>query len=269
MNSPAVSVILPAYNCEKYIGAAIQSVLQQTLSDFELIVVNDGSVDKTNEVINSFRDKRIIYIKNSKNEGLIYSLNRAINLSQGKYIARMDADDICHRERLEKQKNYLDQHHEIAVIASTIEYINEHSEKTGEWALDKKTISGEQIKKMMLHQNCIAHPTVMIRSEILKKLKYKPYQKNIEDYDLWLRILSRNYKIAKINEPLLEYRIHSNSVTSTYLKKTNPFYKHLLMKTKYLTRFEHFSWFSLAVLGSAILDMVKGLGKGLKNIFQK
>jgi glycosyltransferase involved in cell wall biosynthesis len=269
MNVPAVSVILPAYNCEKFIGKAIQSVLQQTFTDFDLIIINDGSTDNTETIIHEFDDQRIIYLKNSNNQGLIYTLNKAITHANGKYIARMDADDICLRDRLAKQKAFLDQNEDITVIASTIEFINEQEEKTGIWELDRQTITPAQIKGAILKQNCIAHPTVMMRSEIIKQLKYKEYQKNIEDYDLWLRLLNRGYKIAKLNEPLLLYRIHDDSITSIHLKKRNPFFKHFVMKLKFITRFSHINVFAFSVFGSAILDLVKGFIKAIKNMFGK
>ena len=269
MNVPAVSVILPAYNCEKFIGKAIQSVLQQTFTDFELIIINDGSTDNTESVIHEVNDQRIVYLKNSNNQGLVYTLNKALTHANGKYMARMDADDICLRERLTKQKTFLDQNEDIAVVASTIEFINEQEEKTGIWELDRQTITPAQIRRAILKQNCIAHPTVMMRSEIIKQLKYKGYQKNIEDYDLWLRLLNRGYKIAKLDETLLLYRIHDDSVTSIHLKKTNPFFKHFVMKTKFLFHFSHISGFALSVFGSAILDLIKGIVKSIKNIFGK
>ena len=269
MNIPAVSVILPAYNCGKYIGRAIDSMLRQTFPDFELIIVNDGSTDNTEQIIHSFNDPRLIHVKNAKNEGLINSLNRAIELSRGKYLARMDGDDISQPERLEKQKRYLDQNRDISVVATTIEFINEQEEKTGEWNLDRQTIAPGQIKRAMLKQNCIAHPTVMMRSEIIKELKYQPYQKNIEDYDLWLRVLSRGHKIAKIDEPLLLYRIHGNSITSLYLKNANPYFKHLGMKLRFLSKFSPVNSFSMAVFRSAMTDLVKGILKSIKKSFQK
>jgi glycosyltransferase involved in cell wall biosynthesis len=101
---PAVSVILPAYNCEKYIAQAIESVLQQTFTDLELIIINDGSIDKTESIILSFSDPRIIYLKNEINRGLIFTLNKAIEIAQGNYIARMDADDISLPARIGKAK---------------------------------------------------------------------------------------------------------------------------------------------------------------------
>jgi len=269
MNVPSVSVILPAYNCEKFIGKAIQSVLQQTLSDFELIIINDGSTDNTEFIIQEFKDPRVVYLKNPENKGLIYSLNSAISLSKAKYIARMDADDICLPERLARQKTFLDEKKDIAVVACTVDIIDDKEEKKGVWELDRQTITPEQIKEAILKQNCIAHPTVMMRSEIIKQLKYKEYQKNIEDYDLWLRLLNRGYRIAKLNETLLLYRIHSTSITSIHLKKTNPFFKHFVMKIKFLIRFSHISGFSFSVFGSAILDLIKGIVKAIKNIFGK
>ena len=269
MNVPAVSVILPAYNCEKFIGKAIESVLQQTFTDFELIIINDGSTDTTESVIHEFNDQRITYLKNSKNQGLIYTLNKAIAHANGNYIARMDADDICLAGRLAKQKTFLDQNEDIAAVASTIEFINEQGEKTGIWELDRQTITPAQIRRAILKQNCIAHPTVMIRSETLKQLKYKEYQKNIEDYDLWLRLLNRGCKIAKLDNPLLLYRRHDDSVTSTHLKKSNPFFKHFVMKIKFLIHFSHLSGFAFSVFGSAILDLIKGMIKAIKNIFGK
>lgn len=269
MNIPAVSVILPAYNCEKFIGKAIQSVLQQTFTDFELIIINDGSTDNTESIIHEFDDQRIVYFRNSNNQGLVYTLNTAVSHANGKYIARMDADDICLRERLAKQKTFLDQNEDITVVASIIEFINEQEEKTGIWELDRQTITPAQIRRAILKQNCIAHPTVMIRSEIIKQLKYKEYQKNIEDYDLWLRLLNRGYKITKLDEPLLLYRIHDTSVTSVHLKKTNPFFKHLVMKIKFLTHFSHISGFAFSVFASSLLDLIKGIIKAIKNIFRK
>jgi len=271
MNIPAVSVILPAYNCEKYIAKAIESVLHQTFIDFEFIIINDGSTDETEFAILAFADPRIVYLKNPGNKGLIYSLNRAIALAHGKYIARMDADDICSLERLSKQKSFLDQNENIALVATTIDLINEQEVKTGTWELDRQTITPKQINRKMPYENCLAHPTVMIRSEIIKKFKYNKKQRNIEDYDLWLRLLNRGNQIAKINEPLLLYRMHEKSVTNVYLKKRNPFFLHIIMKMQFL-RGEilsgYIKWFTIRVTMSAFIDLLKGAGKTIKNIFR-
>lgn len=271
MNDVAVSVILPAFNCEKFIGQAIQSVLQQTFKDFELIIINDGSTDKTEFAIIGFDDPRIVYIKNPQNRGLIFSLNRAIDIAQGKYIARMDADDICKPERLAKQKDLLDQHEDLSMVACTIDLIDENGENAGVWQLDRKTIDPEQIKKRLVRENCIAHPTVMIRTDILKEFKYTPGQVNIEDYDLWLRLLSHGHRISKINEPLLLYRIHGSSITNLDLKNKNYFYKYFTMKRKFLAKefsSGNVNGFTLKVMAGTVSDVAMGIGKGIKNLFK-
>jgi glycosyltransferase involved in cell wall biosynthesis len=269
MNVPAVSIILPAFNCEKFIDKAINSVLKQTFTGFEFIIINDGSTDKTEMIVLNYADPRIVYLKNPENKGLIYTLNRALALAHGKYIARMDADDICLPERIAKQKEFLDQNTNIAVLATTIDFINDTGEKTGVWKLDRQTTTPEQIKRKIIFENCIAHPTVMMRAELVKELKYSKNQKNIEDYDLWLRVLNRGYKIAKLEEPLLLYRRHDESVTSKHLKKTNPFFKHLVMKTRFLRNIfweRQYNWFTFKISLSRFIDLFKGLAKVLKNI---
>jgi glycosyltransferase involved in cell wall biosynthesis len=109
MNAPEISIVLPAYNCEAFLTEAIESILNQTLKDFELIIINDGSTDKTEDVVKSFSDARIIYLKNETNSGLVYTLNKGIDIAKGKYIARMDGDDISLPTRLAKQKAILDE----------------------------------------------------------------------------------------------------------------------------------------------------------------
>ena len=118
--NPLVSIILPAYNCEKFIRKTIHSLINQTYSNFELLVINDGSTDATTSIIQSFKDTRIQLIQNEKNKGLIYTLNKGIELSKGKYIARIDADDICLPERLQKQVNWLEKNTQIAIVATQI-----------------------------------------------------------------------------------------------------------------------------------------------------
>lgn len=272
MNQPAVSVILPAYNCESFLAKAIQSVLDQTFSDFELIIINDGSTDNFEEIILSFNDPRIVYIKNKRNCGLIFSLNKAIDFARGKYIARMDGDDICLPRRLELQKNYLDENPGIAIVATTIIMINEEGEESGKWKLDQQTLTSKIIRSTMLNENCIAHPTVMGQAVVFKKFHYQPYQKNIEDYDLWLRLLANGLHLSKIPEPLLYYRVHSTSITELHLKKANFFFKHYRMKLKLLlNEWKHgnFRWYTWLILLALKFDLLKGIGKSIKKMFTK
>jgi glycosyltransferase involved in cell wall biosynthesis len=270
MNSPSISVLLPAYNSEAFIAEAVKSLLNQTWPDFELIIINDGSADRTEEIILSFSDPRIHYHRNEKNSGLIYTLNKAIDLSRGEYIARMDADDICLPERLYCQKKFLDQHTEISVAASTILFIDGTGKETGNWELDKKTVLPAQIKKTMPYENCIAHPSVMIRANVLREFRYKSYQENIEDYDLWLRLLNRGYVIGKTETPLLYYRVHDTSITGSALKKKNFFFTHAVMKVKFLwneIKSGKINMFTFKVTVSVLIDILKGTGKSVKRIF--
>jgi len=269
---PEVSIILPVYNGGPHLPKAINSILSQSFGDFELIIVNDGSTDHSEEVIKSFNDPRIVYIANERNSGLIFSLNRAIDKASGKYIARMDADDICHPDRIAVQKKWLDEHPGTSLVASIIEFIDENDQPAGQWPKDRATISAKSIRKMMPHDNCIAHPSVMARTEILKTFRYKPYQKNIEDYDLWLRLLADGKIIEKIDRPLLEYRVHAKSVTSEHLKTTNFFLKHFHCKRKYLyhrLRAGKFNAFDIKVLIFMLADLVMGILKNLKVLFKR
>lgn len=258
---PEVSVILPVYNGAQYLPKAIDSVLAQSFTGFELIIINDGSTDNSGQVIKSYSDPRIVYIANEGNRGLVYSLNKAIEQSRGKYIARMDSDDICKRERLALQKKYLDENAAADVVACIVDFIDENDKPAGHWQTDQETVTAESIRKMLPKQNCVTHPSVMIRAEILKAYRYKAYQKNIEDYDLWLRITGDGKRIDKINQSLLLYRVHSQSVTSLYLKTANSFLKHFHCKRKYLYHSGKLNSFNAIVFVNMVKDLVIGLIK--------
>ena len=220
MNVPAVSVILPAYNCEKYIAKAIDSVLHQTFTDFELIIINDGSTDQTEKVVKSFSDPRILYQPNNTNKGLVFTLNKGIDIAKGRYIARMDGDDIAHRERFEKQLNYLYKKTDVDVLATVVTLIDENDNFSGTWRNDERNIDEKDIRQQLPKDNCIAHPTVMGKTEIFKKYKYNHKQSQSEDYDLWLRIVSDGIIIHKLAEPLLRHRILADSFTRANKKKS-------------------------------------------------
>ena len=143
---PVVSVIMPVFNGEAHLKEAIESILTQTFDDFELIIVNDGSKDRSGEIIRSFTDKRIRYMENDQNRGLIYSLNRAIDTAVGRYIARMDADDVCFPDRLEVQKKWLERNPCTSVVASFSETIDDSGHKTGDLANDRDAVTARLIK---------------------------------------------------------------------------------------------------------------------------
>jgi len=210
MLPPLISVLMPAYNAEKYIGEAIKSVLNQTFTDFELIVINDGSTDKTEEIILSFKDERICYIKNETNLKLIATLNKGIDLALGKYIARIDADDLCLPNRFEKQIDFLENHPDYVLCGSWAHLVDSQGEKTGR----VKYVNIHNLLKIsLLFTVPLIHPSVMAKTDILKQFKYSASALHTEDFDLWLRIVNAGYKIANIPEYLIKYRWHDTNIS--------------------------------------------------------
>lgn len=197
---------MPAYNAEKYIADAIDSILMQTYTDFMLFIVNDGSKDKTEKIINSYNDDRIVLMNNDNNMGIHKSLNKGIAASSSEFIARMDADDISHPHRLEKQIEFMRQNSSIGLCGTWAKKIGAES---GEM---KHPFQNEELKISLLLACVFIHPTVMIRRSALEQLG--EYYKDVtaEDYDLWSR-LARITELANIPEVLLDYRVHENQLT--------------------------------------------------------
>lgn len=199
---PKVTVLLPVYNGEKYLKEAIESILNQTFDDFEFIIINDGSTDDTKKIIESYNDKRIRVV-NQKNKGLSLSLNIGISMSQGEYIARMDADDISEKDRLMEQVSFMDQNPEIGICGSSVILINELGDHIGYMIHPFKH---NDIKAQMLFNCPLAHPTVIFRKSFLAKSGLRYNEVKSEDYDLWVRAVDLT-KIANINNYLVKYRI--------------------------------------------------------------
>lgn len=216
MTTPLVTVLMPVYNAERFLKQAIESVLSQTFTNFEFLIINDGSTDQSVNIIQSFSDNRIVLIHNEKNCGVIDTLNKGIMLAKGKYIARMDADDIAIPTRFEKQIVYLEQYSKIDVLATHIFQINAEEEKLGTWDKDIQNNVPEDIYRTMAKTCCIAHPTVMMRTAVVRDYMYNKKQKGSEDWDLWMRMLSDGKRIDKVPEFLLRYRMHAASVTAIH-----------------------------------------------------
>ncbi|MGI8637112.1 MAG: glycosyltransferase family 2 protein [Segetibacter sp.] len=267
---PLVSIILPAYNCEKYLREAIDSILQQTFTNFEFIIINDGSSDATEKITLSYIDPRIIYLKNDTNKGLIYTLNRGLSKAKGKYIARMDGDDISLPERLKKQYDWLEGNKTVDVLATQVSLIDENDKDIGFWEDDIKHSTANSIKKYLPVNNCIAHPTILGKKEAFLKYKYNPSQKLSEDYDLWLRMTADGLTIDKLAQPLLKHRILQSSFTRT--RNVNVFYKVAVVKWNFvknsLARGKFNSFIFSAFLYS-IFDRIKGTGKVIKKLVIK
>lgn len=210
--APTVSVLLPVYNAGRYLREAIDSVLGQSFSDFELLVLDDGSTDDSANVIRSYSDPRLRHLPNDRNRGLIYTLNRGIELAQGTYIARMDADDVCLPERFAQQVTFLEQN-EVALVATTLEMMDERGAPLPPWRDDRASVSPDSIREQLLRANCIAHPSVMGRADIFRRYRYQEDQTEAEDYDLWLRLVADGQRIGKIESPLLRYRVLAGGLT--------------------------------------------------------
>jgi glycosyltransferase involved in cell wall biosynthesis len=205
-----VSVILPVYNGARYIAESVTSVLNQTFTDFELIIINDGSSDNTSEILKTFTDSRIVLIQR-ENRGLIDTLNEGLAFAHGEYVARMDADDVMLPERLAKQVAYLDDHPRVAVLGGWAEVINESGEKIGFY--DYPPTDYHKLRTYILKSNPFIHSTVMFRREvILRAGGYRQYR-HIEDYELWTRVVFK-YQGTNLPEPLIKYRVHLESITS-------------------------------------------------------
>jgi glycosyltransferase involved in cell wall biosynthesis len=230
LKDPIISVIMPVYNAELYVGKSIDSILNQTYKDFEFIIINDGSTDKSLEIIKSFSDPRIKIISHT-NKGIIYSLNEGMAVSKGKYIARMDADDISLIDRFEKQISFLETNPTIAMCGTWAEVINDSGLVTGSY--EHPPINSVSIRSYILWHNPFIHPTVMMRRDIFKNTDwYDSRFKHAEDYELWTRIVF-NHDVANIPEKLLQYRITNESIT----RKNNLSMRIMGIKVRYLSIF--------------------------------
>lgn len=211
LTPPLVSVIMPAYNTEAYIGFAVESILNQTYPHFEFLIFDDCSTDNTAGIVASYNDRRIILVKKEKQTGYTSSLVAGIDAARGKYIARMDSDDISETTRLEKQVNFLESSAEYGIVGSHVKTIGgNHPGSIWRYPLDD-----DDVRVYMLVNSPFAHPVVMIRKEILDKhkLNYLTFYEPCEDYKLWTDLL----KVAKgknIDEALLSYRLHNNQTIS-------------------------------------------------------
>lgn len=205
-----ISVVMSAYNAEKTIPEAIESTLKQSYRDFELIIIDDGSTDKTLNVIRSYKDKRIVLLRNTHD--FIASLNKGLDAAKGKYIARMDADDVMHIDRLKIQHAIMEEEPEITVCGTWMTHFGENIHN-GSIA---RTFTGviENPTVLLLKGNFMFNPTTLIRRDFLNKynLRYQQYH-YAEDYKLWFEIAKRQGLFYIESQSLLYYRISSNQVS--------------------------------------------------------
>lgn len=214
---PTVTVLMPAYNAEKFIRDSIDSVLSQTYSDFELLIINDGSTDKTEEIILSYKDHRIVYVKNEVNLKLIKTLNKGIDLAKGKFIARIDSDDVINPDRIEKEIIFLENNKEISVVSCFPYRISMSGKYLGKSNFFSVTRS-LPCKYVSNFESSICHGACLVKTEVIRTLRYNdsPDYLHIEAFDLWNRMLHSDYHGAMIPEYLYGYRENEESVCSNF-----------------------------------------------------
>ena len=209
--TPQVSVVMPVWNGEKYLKECIDSILNQSLSNFELIIIDDGSTDNTIPIIKAYKDKRIKLIE-KKHSGISDSLNLGIKNAKGKYIARMDADDLMYPDRLKIQVLYMESNPSVDILGTGFEWGNGKAEK--EYYLPR---TGPVLLNELINiGNKLGHPTVMMKRESLLKLPggiYESYYNGAEDFKLWITALQENLEIHNLRTPTIYYRQHNDQVT--------------------------------------------------------
>ena len=234
-NSVAVSILLPVYNGERYIKETIDSLLSQTFREFELIVINDASTDGTVSIIKQYADSRITLVHNETNRGLIYTLNRGLTLCRGKYISRIDSDDIALPDRLQTQYDFMETHPETGICGCSIEIFNEEKKHTQRVDFASSDLD---IRAFAFFQSPFNHPSSMLRKSVLDqhRLQYPEIYLHAEDYGLWIEMLKYTQG-ANIPKVLTRYRKHENSITALDDKKTASRIEILLrLHTRYLNQ---------------------------------
>jgi len=219
---PRVTVLLPVHNGGAYLDAAVRSILDQTFTDFELLAIDDGSTDGSGEVLRGYRDPRLRLVKNSRNFGIVETLNRGLSLARGVYIARMDSDDISLPERFERQAHFLDAHPEVGVVGTSGGLIDGRGESLGTF---RYPLSHEAICFSLHFFNPLAHPSVMMRRKVVlssggyRSAGLSPGGASFpEDYDLWWR-LGDVTRMVNLPDRLLLLRKHTGTITARHMEE--------------------------------------------------
>jgi glycosyltransferase involved in cell wall biosynthesis len=205
-----LSVIMPVYNGESFLKETIESVLNQTFTDFEFIIIDDGSTDKTSEILNEYakKDNRIRIFRNEQNKRIVYCLNKGLDNASARIIARMDCDDICMPDRFEKQYKFLISNPDIVLVGSQVEFVNIDGK-----LLYKSLFPTDDYnirKELFLKKNVIIHPSVMFKWD--GELYYREFAYPAEDYDMWLRMAQKG-RVAILNDYLLKVRLNPEGTT--------------------------------------------------------
>ncbi len=209
-----VSVIVPCYNCEKLVAETINSIINQSYSDFEIITIDDCSKDNTLKVLKDLaeKDKRIIVIENQKNMGVALTRNNGVKVAKGEYIAFLDSDDIWHRDKLKIQMEYM-LSNDVDMTATSYELYDESMENI----INSYQVAEDISYNTLLYENVIGLSTVVMKKDVFNL--YKMTNKYIhEDYELWLKLLKNGFKISGIKQPLVKYRVLDSSRNASKIK---------------------------------------------------
>ncbi|MCP4649291.1 MAG: glycosyltransferase [PVC group bacterium] len=230
MSNPLISVLMPAYNAKQYIKEAIESIINQTFKDFEFIIIDDNSKDNTWDIIQEYahKDSRIVALKNDENLKLSKTLNKGLAQAKGKYIARMDADDISVPDRFQKQINYMERYPEVGILGGAMELRDINDKFIG---IRKYSVMDEKIKKYIYRYCPFCHPAIMLKKDVLNQVGgYNEQWNPAEDYDLYFRI-GKITKFANLKDILIKYRVVPQSMTTGL---TNEMYlKTIKIRLKY------------------------------------
>ncbi|NGM63271.1 glycosyltransferase [Sphingobacterium sp. SGG-5] len=209
-NLPTVTVFMAAYNAAPYITKAIQSILNQTFRDFELLIVDDGSTDNTVDVVNSFHDPRIRLIKNESNKGLGFTRNVALKEAEGEFLAILDSDDIASANRLEKQVRHFSTNPKLAVLGSCAHIIDKNGNRTGKNI--ELSNHSDQLCATLFFSNTFVHSSIMMRTSVFREVGGYPNYPVAQDYALFARI-GLKYEVGNLPEYLVDYRMHDTNIS--------------------------------------------------------
>jgi glycosyltransferase involved in cell wall biosynthesis len=250
----SLSVIMSAFNSALTINAAVESILNQTYTDFEFIIIDDASSDDTYEILKKIKDSRIKLLRNKSNIGLAASLNKAIACSSGEYVARMDADDISVHSRFERQIEILTQNDNIDICGSWFTIFSEGSEVDN--YIVKHPQYHDEIRLYATLHNPIGHPTVMFRRSCWVKKKYDEHFESAQDYKLWLDFMKNGFRFYNIQESLLYYREHEKSITVVKREEQKK-YANNIQKEFYEINFPF--WYQVPVMSDLFLKSLSGI----------
>jgi glycosyltransferase involved in cell wall biosynthesis len=212
--NPVASVVLPAYNATRFLRESVESMLVQTFTDFELVVIDDCSTDDTWAMVQEYaaRDPRVVALRNERNLKLAKTLNRGIAAARGRFIIRMDADDVSEPDRVRRQVEFLEAHPEVGIVGSTMRIVDEEGAVLG---MRRYHLAHEDIRRHIFLYSPFCHPATAMRKEVLDRAGlYDPEYNPAEDYELYFRI-GMHANFANLEEPLLRYRVVKGTSMTT------------------------------------------------------